>query len=547
MRLARFQQARRPQIFKGGIYMNEASYAYSPEGQSDASSVRLTALKRWPNQARGASLMVAFVLILLGVAQVASYRSNELQELLFICYFLPVAMAARFFSFRPAVIITALTVAVYALAAIPHAFYVGNDVEVIIETVARCLLFGATGIGLSWFRRSIVMEKEKTIAADQERIKRLKLMVDVSKTVASSLKIDQVLQVLSVRIVQAIEASFCMVALLDQKGENLKVVAAHPVRDDMEWSAFVGRSMPLEDLPDFEKAINTRHMVIIGGRREDVSKAMPIPERSMMHNAKSVMLFPLVVSDVARGVVCVGEQRSWDRSPMDVERSDLCRAIVNQGAVAVGHALTHEAMEQAFAGTIRSLAETIDAKDPSTRGHSDWVSKYALMIGRALDFTDTQLESLKYAGYLHDIGKIGIPDGVLGKPDQLSLDEWRLMKKHPIVSSKILEPVQLPSVIKEAVRHHHERFDGKGYPYGLSGESIPLESRILAVADSFEAMTSDRPYRKALSDEQAVTELKRCTGSQFDPNVVEAFLESLGRGRSVDESSESNHGFSVAG
>jgi putative nucleotidyltransferase with HDIG domain len=232
---------------------------------------------------------------------------------------------------------------------------------------------------------------------------------------------------------------------------------------------------------------------------------------------------------------------------MDVERSDLCRAIVNQGAVAVGHALTHEAMEEAFAGTIRSLAETIDAKDPSTRGHSDWVSKYAMMIGRALEYDEERLEVLKYSGYLHDIGKIGIPDGVLGKEEQLSTDEWRLMKKHPIVSSKILEPVQLPNVIKEAVRHHHERFDGKGYPYGLSGDAIPIESRILAVADSFEAMTSDRPYRKALSDEQAVGELKRCTGSQFDPKVVEAFLNALGRGKTITESAEAIRRFSVAG
>ena len=108
------------------------------------------------------------------------------------------------------------------------------------------------------------------------------------------------------------------------------------------------------------------------------------------------------------------------------------------------------------------------------------------------------------------------------------------MKKHPIVSARILEPVPLSSAIKAAIRHHHERFDGKGYPYGLAGESIPLAARILSVTDSYEAMTSDRPYRKALSDEQAVAELLRCVGTQFDPGVVEAFLAALGRTPSVD-------------
>lgn len=492
-------------------------------------------------------LAILVLVALLAGVELAGYRAQKLHELIFIGYFVPIALAARFLTMRRAIAVTAMATLAYAAAFIPALIHFNIAAEGIIETAAHGVMFGVVGVGLSWFRRSLVMEKEHALASEQERTKRLKLMVDVSKTVTSSLKIEQVLQVLSTRIVQSVEASFCMVALLDAGNENLKVVAVHPIRDDMEWSAFLGQSLPLSELPDFNQAISSQDMVVVGGRREDIDRVMPNPERSMMQSAKTVMLFPLVVSDVARGVVCIGEQRRWERSPMDMERSDLCRAIVNQGAVAVGHALTHEAMEEAFAGTIRSLAETIDAKDPSTRGHSDWVSKYALMIGRALDFDEERLESLKYAGYLHDIGKIGIPDELLGKSTQLSTEEWRLMKKHPIVSSKILEPVQISAEIKETVRHHHERFDGKGYPYGLSGNAIPIESRILAVADSFEAMTSSRPYRKGLSDEQAVTELRRCAGSQFDPAVVEAFLKSLGRGHQLEEGTENVTDLQAAG
>ena len=195
----------------------------------------------------------------------------------------------------------------------------------------------------------------------------------------------------------------------------------------------------------------------------------------------------------------------------------------------MAHAFTHEALEETFLGTIRSLAEAIDAKDPSTRGHSDWVAKYAVMISRQLELSEKEVEMIRFAGYLHDVGKIGISDRILGKPSQLDPDQWKMMKKHASLGAKILEPVKISSAIKAAVRHHHERYDGKGYPGGLSGEAIPPGARTLAVADAYEAMTADRPYRKALNDEQAVEELKRCSGTQFDPLVVQAFLKALGR------------------
>ncbi|MHB1381986.1 MAG: HD-GYP domain-containing protein [Thermoleophilia bacterium] len=526
--------------------MNEAGLSYPQDGQYQMAVDNPVVAGRWSARPNLAAISALAALVLLAIVEVTGYRLAGIQDVIFVGYFIPIAIAARFLSMRWAATVTIATVLTYVTALMPHIYYFGSGVEIAVELTSRSLLFAATGIGLSWFRHSNILERERALAAENERTERLSLMVDVSSTIASSLKIEEVLQVLSDRIVQAVEASFCMVALLDDREDSLRVVAAHPIRDDLEWNAYIGQSLPLVNLPDFRRAIEAREMVIVGGIHEDIGRMMPVSERSIMSKAKSVMLFPLVVSDVARGVVCIGEQRSWERSPMDLERSDLCQAIVNQGAVAVGHALTHEAVAEAFSGTIRALAETIDAKDPSTRGHSDWVSRYALMIGRALDLDDEKLEYLKYAGYLHDIGKIGIPDELLRKPEQLSEEEWRLMKKHPLGSSKILEPVQLSVVIKDAVRHHHERFDGKGYPYGLSGKAIPLESRILAVADSFEAMTADRYYRKALSDEQAVAELKRCAGSQFDPDIVEALLRALGRDSLFEDSREGFVGTSAA-
>lgn len=488
---------------------------------------------------------IAGILAVIAGAEVGATGMHEIQEFIFLGYFLPIALAARYLPRGRALAATAATTAVYTLAFIPDVLAIGAEPgELSVELLERVLMFMAAGIVLSSVRFGLTREKERALEAERDRAERLSLMLEISTTVSSSLKIDQVLQVLAVRIVEAVNATFCSVFLLEGESDYLRIVAAHPTRD-LKMEPSIGMTVPLSQLPDFKRAIETKTAIMAGGRRLESTEAVAAPQLQYMHDVKSLMIYPLVVGEKVVGAVAIGEHREWERSPMTAEKVALCQTIVNQGAVAVGHALNHKALEEAFVGTIRSLAEAIDAKDPSTRGHSDWVSKYALMIGRQMGLANGELDEIKYAGYLHDVGKIGIPDEILGKSSQLSADEWKLMKKHPIVSARILEPVPISGTIKAAIRHHHERFDGKGYPYGLAGESIPLVARILSVADSYEAMTSDRPYRRALSDEQAVAELVRCCATQFDPGVVDSFLESLGRTPASSASSEA--GESLAG
>ncbi len=176
-------------------------------------------------------------------------------------------------------------------------------------------------------------------------------------------------------------------------------------------------------------------------------------------------------------------------------------------------------------GAIEALSAAVDAKDHYTRGHSESVTKYCVMVGHKLGMSGTDIESLKAAALLHDIGKIGTPDSILRKPGPLQLDEWQVIENHPKIGSEILQKVQELSSIVPAVRHHHERFDGLGYPSGLAGKSIPLVARIIALADSYDAMVSDRTYRTALSREDALDEIKRCAGTQFDPELVEMFVD----------------------
>ncbi len=186
-------------------------------------------------------------------------------------------------------------------------------------------------------------------------------------------------------------------------------------------------------------------------------------------------------------------------------------------------------LRTAYIQTIRALAEAIDAKDAYTRGHSERVAVYASRIARELSLERDVIERVYFAGLLHDVGKIGVPDAIITKPDRLDADEYEEIKKHPEIGAKILEPVEFLAKIVPCVRHHHEWFDGsdRGYPLRLMGDQIPLPSRVILVADTVEAMTSDRPYRSAMPLERVVDELHKYSGSQFDPVVVDAFLRLL--------------------
>jgi diguanylate cyclase (GGDEF)-like protein/putative nucleotidyltransferase with HDIG domain len=172
---------------------------------------------------------------------------------------------------------------------------------------------------------------------------------------------------------------------------------------------------------------------------------------------------------------------------------------------------------------IYALAATVDAKDHYTYGHSKKVSDYAVALGEALGMDNDKIDIIRAAGLLHDIGKVGIPDSILNKKGTLNDEEWKLVKAHPKLGVEILRHVIDLVNCLPVILHHHERYDGTGYPSGLKGENIPLEARILSVADAFDAITSPRPYREQLSSQEAIEELKRCTGSQFDPKVIEAF------------------------
>jgi len=189
----------------------------------------------------------------------------------------------------------------------------------------------------------------------------------------------------------------------------------------------------------------------------------------------------------------------------------------------------YASLEEGYLETILALANSIDSKDPYTRGHSQRVGDIAVEIGREMGLIGRQLKHLQYGGILHDIGKIGIPEAILCKQSRLNEEEMLVMRQHPSIGDNIVRPISFLATVRAAVRNHHERWDGTGYPDALRGEDIPLVARIVNCADTFDACTSTRPYQQALPLEQALAILERLRGNQLDPSVLDALRRVVGK------------------
>ncbi len=341
-----------------------------------------------------------------------------------------------------------------------------------------------------------------------KKVLELATLYEMSRALGSTLDMDELLGSVLDSALRIFDLDLGYVALRDRESSVLSIRAVrggmsdavNAVRSSMsEWVVREGRPLIFNPDPTGEGQVD----VVTG--------------------ARAALCVPLSSSEGTIGSITVGSEDLEYR--FNAEDVRLLSTIANHVAIAIGNIELFSSLQDAYLATVRSLAAAVDAKDSFTRGHSDRVATYATRIAQRLGVAHEQRVALEMAAYLHDIGKIGVPEEILLKPGRLTEPEMAEMRHHPLIGANILKQVAFPWAITPVVRHHHEHFDGSGYPAGLKGEEIPLLARILTAADSFEAMTADRPYRRGFSEAEAIEELRRCAGTQFDPRVVETLVE----------------------
>jgi response regulator RpfG family c-di-GMP phosphodiesterase len=251
-------------------------------------------------------------------------------------------------------------------------------------------------------------------------------------------------------------------------------------------------------------------------------------------NLRSVMCAPLINQGAVLGVIYVDNREKPDN--FDEDDTALLSALASQSAVTIDNSRLYENIQKAYHEVILALMNTVEAKDEYTRGHSQRVSRGALGIARELGLSEEESKGIQTAAELHDIGKIGVRDLIIGKESPLSTTEFDLMKDHVLTGENIIKPIEYLRFAGPMIRHHHERYDGGGYPDGLKGDAIPLGARIIGVIDAFDAMTTKRPYNEPLSFEEALEEFETLKGTQFDPHVVDALIRFIRRNYIADES-----------
>lgn len=366
------------------------------------------------------------------------------------------------------------------------------------------------------------MENARLHGSEQQKLKETMALLEVARLVTSTLDIDVLLSRLVQITADVCEVGKCSVYIYVSESGRFFPTATFGVFPDSDWEMQLGEGVQPADMTDEDAEALFAHQVAVCD-----PQLCPLIPRERIEDTRthSVLLVPVFSRENLLGMMALFSSKE----PEDVESEDLnmVTGIAGQAAVALENASLYEDLEMSYFSTVKALARAIEVKDPYTYGHSERVTDYAMAIARKLDLSEWDCRNVKYAAALHDIGKIGIARKILNKPGALSEEEFIHVKTHPLLGDSIIEPVSFLQAPREIILHHHERYDGKGYPDGLAGEEIPLGARILAVADSFEAMMSDRPYRKALPIETSVRELELNSGTQFDPLVVRAFISAM--------------------
>jgi putative nucleotidyltransferase with HDIG domain len=345
-------------------------------------------------------------------------------------------------------------------------------------------------------------------------------LFEISKLLVTEIDLAHLFTIITEVLVQEFSVDRVSLMLVDEPTGDLVIRASHGLPPNMALSA---RRRPGEGVSML--VLKRRKPLIISNGRHPEQEVMDtLNLEDMPYSSMSV---PLVGRNKALGVLNVSKHTGPSFTTSDLQ---IVLILASQAVAAMENATLFEDLRESYFRTVQALVAAVEAKDPYTRWHSTNVAKYAVSIARDLGMSPSMLEEIHIASILHDVGKIGISERIISKPDRLSSEEFDIMKDHPAHGIRILDPIGFSPSIMSAIFQHHERYDGKGYPQGISGENITLGARILNVADTIDAMVSERPYRGIISSAEVVQELEKESGRQFDPLVAASAKQLIEKG-----------------
>jgi putative nucleotidyltransferase with HDIG domain len=371
------------------------------------------------------------------------------------------------------------------------------------------------------YHRKLLSEKVEQIDSElNRRIERATTLYEVSRSISSMTKLDHLLTTVMAKVISAMKKAIGILWLVDTNEKTLKRVVT---------IGFADVSLIPETLEITDSEIGS---LVRSGQTKMYHSSAELTDPllktiSSNEGTNTCLLIPLRFENEILGAMTVFFRFSYDMSDDDVS---LLIAIADQTSVSIKNAELFTNQQKMFRETIEALATAIDSRDHYTGGHSFMVTQYALAIAARMGFDEKRLELIRVAGLLHDVGKIGVSDAVLNKPGKLTDEETSIIRAHPVLGRVILESIDALKPTAKIVYHHHERYDGKGYPEGLAGNDIPIESRILQIADIFHALNSDRIYRKALPLDKSIDIIREGLGTVSDPEIGNIFLDLVNEG-----------------
>jgi putative nucleotidyltransferase with HDIG domain len=354
-----------------------------------------------------------------------------------------------------------------------------------------------------------------------QKVTMLKAINSATRTLVSAADTRKILEQTMNPIVDVFGFDRAMIMLVNEE------------TDSLEYSYGVGESAEaMEKLRDYHIPLSREQNLMVRVLRKgkpvlirDVESAGLNPTNRILADFRpsSFIICPLIADDRVIGIL--GTDRRGEHTPPTDSDLELLSTFANNIAGAFLRARLVEELKSSYESTVRALVKAIEEKDTYTRGHSERVAALAVRMGRKLGLAESEIEYLQFGSILHDVGKIGIPESIVRSPKSLTDAEYRIIKKHPLKGVEILHPITFIRDYMHLVRNHHERWDGSGYPDGLAGDDIPIGAQIVAVADTYDAMTSSRSYREGRPPEQAAEEIRNKAGTQFSPHMAEAFME----------------------